>query len=105
MTDPVIDRDGSRNRITHRQREMIAKALREKGAIIPCPRCQNKEMSVLDGLFAHVVQSNLSNLTLGGDTVPIAVCVCTRCGYLAEHALGVLGLLNNPEFMKAGESE
>jgi ribosomal protein S27AE len=87
--------------LTAEQREQIIKALQDRGATNSCPRCGNASFTVLNGYFTHSIQPNLGGLTLGGPSVPTAVVVCTRCGWLAEHALGTLGLLQaspqNPE--------
>jgi hypothetical protein len=39
----------------------------------------------------------LEGLVLGGPSVPTAVLACNRCGWVAQHALGVLGLLPKKE--------
>lgn len=75
----------------------ILKALATRAANRPCPRCGNESFALLDGLFHHTLQFSLSEVTLGGSTVPTAVLACTNCGWLAEHALGVLGLLDGAE--------
>jgi ribosomal protein S27AE len=75
------------------QRERIIKALQDRGATRDCPRCGNKSFAVLGGYFNHPLQFNLGGLQLGGPSIPTAVVACTTCGWLAEHALGALGLL------------
>lgn len=74
------------------KREIIA-ALEKKGANLPCPRCGTKQFTLLDGYFNQPIQVNMSGLVLGGPTVPSAVVVCTNCGFIAQHALGAIGLL------------
>lgn len=78
-------------------REEIAKRLTEKGALQPCPRCGHKHFSVIEGYFNHTLQDELKGLVLGGKSIPCAVVACVNCGYLAQHALGALGLLNSEE--------
>lgn len=78
------------------EKEKIVKALEEHGAILPCPRCGNKNFTLLDGYFNQTVQTdlkNLKNLLIGGPSIPSIVIGCSRCGYLSQHSLGVLGLL------------
>lgn len=76
------------------RRKEIAKALTERGATLPCPRCGNTSFSIVDGYFNQSLQSEISGaLTIGGPTIPAVVTACNRCGFLASHALGVLGLL------------
>lgn len=85
------------NEITPEQKRRIVEALEKAGARLPCPRCANNNFTLLDGYFNQPVQAELSGLVLGGPSVPSVVVVCTRCGYLSQHALGALGLLPKKE--------
>ena len=86
-----------------RKKEIVEK-LGAVGAILPCPRCGNHGFSLLDGYFNQPVQSLLGGIVIGGPSVPSAVVVCNRCGYMAQHALGALGLLTANE-EAAGEGK
>jgi hypothetical protein len=77
------------------QREEISRALENVGATLPCGRCGNKQFSLLDGFFSHPVQSG-PNLVLGGTTVPVIVAVCTKCGFISQHAAALLNLESFP---------
>jgi hypothetical protein len=79
------------------ERRKILEALKEAGAILPCPRCANRSFGLIDGYFNPTVQTSVSSIMLGGTTVPSIVVVCNRCGYLAQHALGGLGLLHKKD--------
>lgn len=74
-------------------KQQIVATLQTKGAIQPCPRCGNKEFTLLDGYFNQGIQQELGGMVIGGPSVPSAVVVCNKCGYMSQHALGVLGLL------------
>ena len=76
------------------QREIIIKALIDKGVASPCPMCKNKKFSVLDGYFKHSVQLGLKRTILGGPTVPAVVVICDNCGFMSQHAIGILGILD-----------
>lgn len=77
------------------KQEEIIKILEERGATRPCPRCDHKNFSILDGYFNHSVQTSIEDgMVLGGQSVPIVVIICKNCGYLSQHAVGALGLLN-----------
>lgn len=79
--------------MTQEEKDKIIHKLTEKGAQHPCPRCGHKSFTLLDGYFSHPLQANISDLVLGGISVPSVVVVCTNCGFLSQHALGSLGLL------------
>lgn len=79
--------------LTEAQRAAIVTALSAKGATHPCPRCKNQSFAVVGGYFMHPIQLNLRGISIGGPSVPTAVVVCSNCGWIAEHALGTLGLL------------
>lgn len=81
-------------KLTEEQKQEIIKRLDERGAKLPCPRCGNKEFTVLDGYFSQSITTEIgAGVIIGGATVPTAVIACKRCGYLVQHALGILGLL------------
>lgn len=76
------------------EKEKIIKSLGDRLAKFPCPRCGNQQFSLVDGYFNQVLQENLSGgIILGGPAIPSVVVVCGRCGFMSQHALGVLGLL------------
>lgn len=79
------------------RRDEIAKRLTDKGAVQPCPRCGHREFTVADGYFNHTLQDELKGVVIGGKSIPCAIVICVYCGYLAQHALGALGLLPPPE--------
>ena len=81
-------------KLTEEQKREIIKRLEERGAKLACPRCGNKAFTVLDGYFVQSIHTQLgAGVVLGGPTVPSAVIACKKCGYLVQHALGILGLL------------
>ena len=79
--------------LSQTQRAAIVKALEERGVNKPCPRCGNSTFSLVGGYFNHFIQTQLGGVSIGGPSIPTAVVVCSKCGWLAEHALGVLNLL------------
>ena len=86
-----------------RQLAMIIDALNKRGVDRPCPRCGHEVFLLEQGLATHSLQKSSSETTLGGLAIPVALTSCVRCGFLSEHALGALGLLNDPVFEAAGE--
>lgn len=82
---------------TQEQKDKVVKALMERGARAPCPRCGNNNFTLLDGFFNQPIQAEFGGMVLGGPSIPSVVVVCTRCGFLSQHALGVLGMLPKEE--------
>jgi ribosomal protein L37E len=82
---------------TQDQKDKIIKVLTERGANLPCPRCGNNAFTLLDGYFNQIIQEEPKGIVLGGRTIPSIIIACKRCGYLSQHALGVLGLLPKEE--------
>lgn len=74
-------------------KDEILITLSSKGVNHPCPRCGNGVFTLVDGYFNEMIQPNANTLNIGGHTIPTVLTVCNRCGYLSQHALGVLGLL------------
>lgn len=75
------------------KKKEIIKALDDRGARLPCPRCGNQQFTLIDGYFNQTVQPELKGLVLGGPSIPSVVVACNKCGFLSQHALGALGLL------------
>jgi len=82
---------------TQDQKDKIIKVLTERGANLPCPRCGTKAFTLLDGYFNQIIQEEPKGIVLGGRTIPSIIIACKHCGYLSQHALGVLGLLPKEE--------
>jgi len=80
--------------LSQARKQQIVGALRDHGAERPCPRCGNVDFMIVDGYFHRSVQSTLDRIDLGGQGVPSVALVCNQCGFIAEHALGPLGLLS-----------
>jgi ribosomal protein S27AE len=91
--------------LTQEQKDKIIKALVERGAKLPCPRCGNDTFTLLDGYFNEIIQSEPKGIVLGGRTVPSIAVACNRCGFLSQHALGVLGLLPKEENQAVEEAK
>ena len=78
----------------------IRARLVEKGVTGPCPRCGQLNFALVsDGILKTPVQDLSNNVILGGTTIPSIAAVCTQCGFLSIHALGMLG------FLKGGKVE
>lgn len=78
--------------LDERQRAWIIEQLNARGTKHPCPRCGNSQFNLLDSLVS--IGQNIG--FGGGAAIPAVVCFCTRCGFIAPHALGVLGELPPP---------
>jgi len=75
----------------------VARALEDRGANQPCPRCGNTGFKILKGFFKHSVQTEPGIGTiLGGPSMTTVVLVCSRCGFIAQHSLEELGLIKQP---------
>lgn len=88
--------------MTPEKKQEIINILQQKGAVLPCPRCNNNNFTLLDGYFNQVIQQelNLNTVIIGGPSVPSVAVACNRCGYISQHALGVLGLMPKEEDKK-----
>jgi len=74
-------------------KEKIQKKLRDVGENLPCPRCGRNNFVILDAYFLDILQDNVSNLKLSGKSVPYISKICSNCGFISNHSLGVLGFL------------
>lgn len=83
--------------MTEDEKKEIINQLTQRGVNLPCPRCGNKDFSLIDGYFSQPIQAEATspNLIIGGPAIPSVVTACNRCGYLSQHALGALGLISS----------
>lgn len=79
--------------MTQAEKDNIVQVLNSKKAVLPCPRCGQNKFTLADGYLNSPLQQNLNGITIGGPSIPSVAVVCTNCGYISQHALGVLGLL------------
>lgn len=82
------------NLLSESEKKEIINSLNKKGVRIHCPMCEHKNFIIADGYFNHPMQSNLEGVSFGGPSIPTIAIVCSNCGFISQHALGVLGLLD-----------
>lgn len=75
-------------------RKQVIDALTKAGVNLPCPRCGNKQFNLVEGFFVQIIQQGIKNIVLGGQSIPSIVTACSQCGFLSQHALGALNLMN-----------
>jgi len=82
--------------MTDKEKERIEKIL---GEILPnpeCPMCHNRHFTILDRYIISPVQEDYKgSIGLNHKTIPALSIVCTKCGFISQHSLGILGLLEN----------
>ena len=75
------------------EKEKIAQILNGRIVNLKCPMCGNQHFIIADGYFNHFMQDNLSGVSIGGPSIPVIPIVCSNCGFVSQHAIGILGLL------------
>lgn len=83
--------------LTKEQKNQIINALKLKGVKYVCPMCGNQNFILAGGYFGNILQIDLKIFSLGGSGIPTVPIVCSNCGFVSQHALGVLGLLPKEE--------
>lgn len=81
------------SKLSQEEKEKIIKTLRERGVKSVCPMCGNNNFILADAYFNNTLQSNWETISLGGPSIPTIPIVCSKCGFISQHALGVLGLM------------
>ena len=74
------------------RQEQIIIALKEKGATQPCPRCRNPEFEAVGETWIPLVLDQVNIFGNRSAQLPVILISCKRCGYIAPHSKGVLGL-------------
>lgn len=84
--------------LSDNEKTELIKVLTNKIRTFECPMCHGHSFTIVDGYLVHGLQKSMTNIVLGnGPMIPSVAIVCTQCGFMAQHNLGVLGLLNKDE--------
>ena len=73
----------------------IAQALTSKIPSLRCPMCGKGPFTFVNGYLYNHVQDDYKHVVIGSQGIPTAVIVCSNCGFMSQHALGAIGLLDN----------
>lgn len=88
------------------ERQKIGRRFEERGVGKACPMCRKSEWVLADGYVNVSLQPHFGGgVLLGGPMIPTAVIVCGHCGFVSHHALGSLGLLDEPSEDEPSEEE
>lgn len=79
--------------ISQEKKAEIAAKLNEKLTGITCPMCHQHSFIIADGYFVNLLHDNLDSFKMGGSSIPTISIICSNCGFVSQHALGVFGLL------------
>jgi hypothetical protein len=81
--------------LTTEEQQKILAILVEKGVKQPCSRCGHCTHTLLEACMSHRLFDY--RLQPSDASLPCVATVCNNCGYLAQHAMGVLKALLNKE--------
>ena len=77
-------------------KDRIVNKLKEKGALNDCPRCNHNRFSIVDYSYLQPIEDP-KKIVIGGSTIPVVIVGCNNCGFIVQHALGILGLMDNKD--------
>lgn len=61
---------------------------------LKCPMCHNKQFVIVDGYFPNMVYDDYNaSIMKYKKGMPSVAIVCNNCGFISNHSLGALGLL------------
>ncbi len=84
--------------ISPQNKKRILEAIVNRVPQLECPMCHHQQFTIADGYVVDSIQDDYKNIILGGrKMIPSILLVCTHCGFISKHSLGVLGLLDNKE--------
>lgn len=76
--------------LTTTQKESISNRLRELNG--SCPICQQRTWTIGDEIVSATSVSLGGSTVMGGPFIPMAQIVCNNCGFVAHHAVALLGI-------------
>lgn len=84
--------------LSESDKKKITLSLLDKISEIKCPMCSNEKFTILDGYVVDNLQNDYQNIIIGeGASIPSIMMICTNCGFMSQHALGILGVLLKEE--------
>jgi len=69
--------------------QLLANALEQKGASLPCPRCGGNKFQIV-GESIISIQEDPAVFRIGGPGIPSVIVGCSKCGCLFHHATNLL---------------
>ena len=84
--------------------QKVIDKMEKRGANLPCPRCGGESCYIERGIVLHILQNSAERFLTYGSGVICVLSVCERCGYISEHSLEALGLIEEAK-RYAKESE
>ena len=87
--------------------DRLTERIKKMGRGFRCPMCGHEHFVLLDSYVRNEIQDDFANVMLGGPAIPAAAIICSNCGFMSQHALGVLGLMppKTPEDSKPKEED
>lgn len=79
------------------EKNQIAKILSERVGNFVCPICGKGHFSLVDGYSSQGLNEDYRKTILSTKVIPFVMLVCDNCGFISQHALGTLGLLNKDD--------
>ncbi len=62
-----------------------------------CPMCHGHHFTVIDSYPVNAVTEDFRKLSpVIRRSIPTVAVVCVKCGFISQHAMAVMGLINNP---------
>ncbi|MFA5453002.1 MAG: hypothetical protein WC248_05475 [Candidatus Methanomethylophilaceae archaeon] len=68
-------------------------ALIARDALSPCPRCGKRRFSLGFGFSRSTLDISIEGKVLSKVEIPTVILVCDNCGFISEHSMERLGLL------------
>ena len=76
------------------EKQKITLSLIEKIKDVKCPMCKNEKFTILDGYVIDFLEDSIQSRMMERKvSIPTIMMVCTKCGFISQHALGSLGFL------------
>lgn len=90
--------------LTNERKKVIVQALASRVDKMECPFCHQGRFTLIDGYITDSVQNDFSYQIIGSKTtLPSVALVCNNCGFISQHSLGILGLLNSEDNEETGK--
>lgn len=78
-----------------KEKDRIIKRFMELAPAPSCPMCHGQEFTILDRYPVNpVVDDYRKPSAIIGRSIPTVAIICNHCGFISQHAMGFMGLMD-----------
>ncbi len=90
IKDRVNAKESYKNVLSDEDKTMYIELMKYTNVSFFCPMCDNNDFVIAEGFFLHDISIKTEVQALSGKKIPTIPIICTKCGFISQHAVLVL---------------